>query len=371
MTKSDRPKDPKSISPDLTEGQQMSLRRSLADFDLTYYQDVLDRLLADSIDPSARTEDVLKDQTLRRNQVRALELEIHRLRTEIEEKAKALLEQSLDAKQKDKNIEELKSTLQTLTQKENLSHLVSRVRTSAHEKLINSEEFRQQFARDSPCPAYVLSIDIRRSTELMLKARDPKLYAKFVITLARQLRDVILENYGVFDKFTGDGILAFFPNFYSGNDAGFLAITAANTCHRVFNDLYHTSKHCFVSILQDIGLGVGIDFGEVQIVQIGGDFTVVGTPVVYACRMGGAEAGQTFVNQPAYEVLFERYSAFCDFEPRDIEIKHEGRTLAYGVKFNGKTFTPRLPEWESADEIPSVTTTELDSGVQVDTVDSH
>jgi class 3 adenylate cyclase len=371
MTRSDRPKDSSSTSQDLTDGQESSLRRTLADLDLTYYHDVLDRLVADSSDPSARTEDVLKEQTLRRSQVRALEVEIHRLRAEIEGKAKALWEQRVDAKQKDKNIEELKRTLHTLSQKENLSHLISRVRTSAQEKLINSAEFRQLFARDSPCPAYVLSIDIRRSTELMLKARDPKLYAKFVLTLARRLRKVVLENYGVFDKFTGDGVLAFFPNFYSGEDAGFLTMTAANMCHQVFNDLYHNSKHCFVSILQDIGLGVGIDFGEVQIVQIGGDFTVVGTPVVYACRMSGAEAGQTFVNQPAYEVLFERYSAFCDFDPREIEIKHEGRTLAYGVQFNEKTFKAKLPEWESSDEISNATPATLDKGLEVDLVDSH
>lgn len=49
----------------------------------------------------------------------------------------------------------------------------------------------------------------RLSTELMLKAREPRLYAEFIITLAKRLRQSVLDNYGVFGKFTDDGILAF------------------------------------------------------------------------------------------------------------------------------------------------------------------
>ncbi len=90
--------------------------------------------------------------------------------------------------------------------------------------------------------------------------------------------------------------------------------------------------------------------------QIGADFTVVGTPVVYACRMGGADAGQTYINQPAFEKLFGSYSAVCDFEEGEITIKHEGKTLAYSVELNGKEFEPKLPDWtkeEAANTSPA------------------
>ncbi len=69
-----------------------------------------------------------------------------------------------------------------------------------------------------------MSIDIRRSTDLMLKAREPRLFADFVTGLCSKLKNLIVNNYGVFDKFTGDGVLAFFPDFYSGPDAGLLAV---------------------------------------------------------------------------------------------------------------------------------------------------
>src|ERR1700730_4336105 len=98
----------------------------------------------------------------------------------------------------------------------------------------------------------------------MLKAREPKLFAQFITTLARQLRNEVLENYGIFDKFTGDGILAFFPEFYSGSDAGYFALRAAPTCHKVFASHYEKHRHCFISVLKELGLGIGLDYGQVQ-----------------------------------------------------------------------------------------------------------
>lgn len=277
-----------------------------------------------------------------------LETEISKLKLEIRAQAKALTEQTSDAKQKEKQIQGLEKNLRTLEEKQNLSHLLNRVGRNAQEKLLSSPDFKALFDRTTPCLAYVLSIDIRRSTELMLKAREPRLYAKFIIELASQLRNVILDSYGIFDKFTGDGILAFFPDFYSGVDAGYFAMKAASDCHQVFKTHYGDNRSCFISVLRDIGLGIGLDYGPVHVVQIGGDLTVVGTPVVYACRMAGADARHTFVNQPAFEELFERYSAFCDFEQKEIDIKHEGKTLAYDIVLNGKIYTPSIPDWNSS-----------------------
>lgn len=132
-------------------------------------------------------------------------------------------------------------------------------------------------------------------------------------------------------------------------------LKAAHDCHAVFAEHYRRNKHCFTSILKDIGLGIGIDYGEVQVVQIGGDFTVVGTPVVYACRMGGADAGHTYINQPAFEELFGSYSAVCDFDESEITIKHEGNTLAYSVQLNSKQFEPKLPEWTKEEVVNPAT----------------
>jgi class 3 adenylate cyclase len=244
--------------------------------------------------------------------------------------------------------ERLQDLNNKLLEKDKLTHLLNAVNTSAQTKLFDNPNFRNPFEIQKPCDAYVIAIDLRRSTELMLKAREPLLFADFIINLAKQLREIILGHYGIFDKFTGDGVLAFFPDFYSGPDFGFRTITAAAECHRVFEQHYREHRKSFITVLKDIGLGIGIDYGTIQMVQIGGAFTVVGSPVVYACRMAGAEANQTYLNYPAYVQIFDQYSAYCDFDECDINIKHEGSTLACRARLNGKSFQPAIPKWDES-----------------------
>src|SRR5262249_2842053 len=149
-------------------------------------------------------------------------------------------------------------------------------------KLLESEEFRKMFSQSQGCPAFVMSVDIRRSTELMLKARTPEQFANFITTLCRDLESIVKSNYGVFDKFTGDGVLCFFPEFFTGDDAGYWVVKAANECHRAFELRYREFRSSFSTILIEVGLGIGIDYGTVHLVQMAGGLTVVGSPVVYA-----------------------------------------------------------------------------------------
>jgi adenylate cyclase len=186
----------------------------------------------------------------------------------------------------------------------------------------------------------------------MLKAREPQLYAHFITSLCTELTRVILDNYGVFDKFTGDGILAFFPDFYSGEDAPYLAIQAAEECHNYFARHYEANRSCFSSVLMDIGLGIGIDFGLSHLVRLQDGLTVIGTPVVYACRMSGAKAGQTLLNQPAYEITSEKFGEYVNFQETEIEIKNEGNTLAYLATLSKKTPKTKPPDWFEEPETP-------------------
>lgn len=280
-----------------------------------------------------------------RPQIDELRAEITKLKSAADTAVKALRSEKANSTERDRQVEELQETLRTLNEKEALSHLLVRVGEPAQQMLLTSEEFRSQFASDVSQNAYVISIDIRRSTELMLKAREPRLFAEFMMKLAASMRTVIIESYGIYDKFTGDGVLAFFPDFYSGEDAGYRCLSAAERCHEVFEIMYRQHRHCFTTILADVGLGIGIDYGPVHLVQLGGDFTVVGSPVVYACRMSGCAAGETLANQPAFEQLFHRFSAHCDFDETTLEIKREGKTLAHRARLNGKTFDPKLPPW--------------------------
>jgi class 3 adenylate cyclase len=193
-----------------------------------------------------------------------------------------------------------------------------------------------------------MSVDIRRSTELMLKAREPARFAEFITALSEELFAVVIENNGVFDKFTGDGILAFFPQVFTGEDAAYFAVRAATECHRVFEQTYKASRSSFSSVLRGVGLGIGIDYGRVRLLKMADGLTVVGSPVVYACRLSGAPAGRTYLNQPAIEMIEDKYRRYCSIEECAINIKHEGEIVAYDVTTNHVDFKPANPSWRHA-----------------------
>ncbi len=239
----------------------------------------------------------------------------------------------------------LKDKFEELQNKYKLRYIYHRINEAAQTKLLNDEKFRKQFEEVRKSNAVVFSLDIRRSTELMLKSRTPDKFSEFINELIKGIIKIIQKNYGIFDKFTGDGILAFFPDFYSGKDALFYALKSSIECHEEFNKVYDQSKSCFNVILNNIGLGIGIDYGEVSLNIINNEYTVVGVPVVYACRMSNTEASNTLLNQQAYEVLTEKYQHIFKCEITSIDIKHEGEALAYRLVTNKIDFAPEVPAW--------------------------
>lgn len=239
--------------------------------------------------------------------------------------------------------QEVARLAEALRQEETLGFITDRIQLAARPVLLASPDLQQRFMGEHPSDAYVVAIDIRRSTELMLKAQEPKLYATFITDLCQELRDVVFRHDGVFDKFTGDGVLAFFPEFFSGEDAGYRAIMAALECHAVFAKSYEDHRSSFTAVSLDAGLGIGIDFGRVTFTRIGSELMVVGRPVVYACRFSGAPAGTTLLNQMARDQIVKRYEKRFSLGPTAIDTKNEGRQLAYSVQWNGEVLQDLTP----------------------------
>ncbi len=226
---------------------------------------------------------------------------------------------------------------------------LDKVSARAHEAFFSDRTLRDRFlASKSACAAFIMAIDLRRSAELMLKARSAEHFAEFMAGLCEELQGVIRDRFGIVDKFTGDGLLASFPEFFSGEDAGYRAISAAHEAHLVFTRRYKQHRHSFLTVLADIGVGIGIDYGDIRFMRIAGDLTVVGAPVAYATRLSSAPAGKTVLNQQAYEKIASHYGTFCSTTEIAMDIKHEGRVLAYEVRLKKRSFTPADPPWLAA-----------------------
>jgi class 3 adenylate cyclase len=139
--------------------------------------------------------------------------------------------------------------------------------------------------------------DLRLSSLLLREAVAPSLYARFVVAFTEAVRALSADYDGWFDKFTGDGFLAFW--LYSEGRplpaealSDFCLSVLSASGHLVTN-LRRNSRNFPVGV----GLGLGLDAGPCELVRIGDAITVVGSPVVGATRMAtGARAGETIVN---------------------------------------------------------------------------
>ena len=272
--------------------------------------------------------------------------EIIRLQENLVESLIKVKDEKGDEKKYEAEIKKLKQNIDALDHKREIQHLLDSVTSKAHSFIERDKDFRELFTAEKEVNSFVVSVDIRRSTELMLKARSPKLFADFITTLCGDLENIFKDNYAVVDKFTGDGILAFFPDFFSGEDSGYLALKASKEANEAFDKRYKEFRTSFSTVLKDVGLGTGIDYGKVHLVRMAGALTIVGQPVVYACRLGGAPAKKIYINQPAYEIINKKYPHLTIIKETSIEIKSEGALICYDTQLTNKTHTVNLPGWE-------------------------
>ncbi|MGH7550436.1 MAG: hypothetical protein ACREK3_06730 [Gemmatimonadota bacterium] len=133
----------------------------------------------------------------------------------------------------------------------------------------------------------ILAADIRRSTILMKETVDAYKYASILGDFIEKARQEIWQHGGLFDKFTGDGLLAFWTYAPSGRDAVIRkALNATQDILVLFHDVtlpqFLRESSAFPG---GLGISVGLDIGSATLVSMADQLTVVGPPVVGAVRM--------------------------------------------------------------------------------------
>jgi adenylate cyclase len=139
--------------------------------------------------------------------------------------------------------------------------------------------------------------DIRGFTSVS-ENMDTDELIRLLNSIYKELTGIVFRNKGTFDKYMGDCIMAFWGAPTDIEDETLWAIRAALEMQRVFEDL----KQGWPPELKKLGLGIGINFGEVVVGNIGTDetmdYTVIGDVVNTAQRVESvARSGQVLITK--------------------------------------------------------------------------
>jgi class 3 adenylate cyclase len=176
--------------------------------------------------------------------------------------------------------------------------------------LMRMTQAKEILEQASASDTIVVMGDIRRSQDLMTYAKNNESFISFMVEFIENTRRLINDNLGIFDKFTGDGFLAYFNKALCemmGADyrANFLEFVKQQ---KTFSEEHFAAWCKTIRKLPDVrvGLSLGADLGKVIFNDINSHFIAVGDSIVWASRMADlGEAGETIVNNLLFEQLRE------------------------------------------------------------------
>ena len=154
----------------------------------------------------------------------------------------------------------------------------------------------------------------------------------------QDITEVVFERKGTFDKYVGDCILAFYGAPLSYGDDLERCVQTAIDMQRIFQTM---SSRWTDPAMKALGLGIGINFGEVVVGNIGSerlmDYTVIGDQVNLAQRLEQmAQRGQIVISEKVYKTLESSMQA-SELPPLTLKGKRDPVT-AYLLE--GFTYTP-------------------------------
>ncbi len=124
------------------------------------------------------------------------------------------------------------------------------------------------------------------------------------------LSKVVFEHRGTFDKYLGDGFMAFYGAPVAAEDDALRALETSIEMQRLFKELRDSSG----DELKNLGLGIGLHSGEAVVGNIGSekvmDYTVIGDVVNVAKRLQEqAGGGQILLSKNTYELAHKEVDA--------------------------------------------------------------
>lgn len=165
------------------------------------------------------------------------------------------------------------------------------------------------FARRERRRAVVMFADLRDSTPLIVHT-DANAAIKMLNEFFTQMTEIVYQFDGTIFDLVGDEMLVGFNVPFDQPDAPRRALMAAVAMQRRFNDM---RQKWFANSGVELGLGIGIDQGEVVVGNVGAEtrmnFAMVGEAVNTGHRLVEiAEDGQLIITEAIYQALNENHS---------------------------------------------------------------
>ena len=150
--------------------------------------------------------------------------------------------------------------------------------------------------------------DVRRSQDLMTYGRDPNVYRDKIIEFSNCTRRILKNNCGLYDRFTGDGFIAYFNKYMCEQEGKNYYEMMVKSCREImdFSIPFFSEWSKMLRRLpeKEIGLAIGVDSGIVSFKDINNQLFAIGDACVWATRMNTAGSkGDVIVNNIPYQEL--------------------------------------------------------------------
>lgn len=150
--------------------------------------------------------------------------------------------------------------------------------------------------------------DIRRSQDLMTYGSNPDVYREKIIEFMNKTRQILKDNCGLYDRFTGEGFIAYFNKYMCEQEGKDYYEMMLKSCREIleFSNPFFDE---WVKLLRripemEIGLCIGVDSGIVSFKDLNNQLFAIGDACVWATRMNSAgEKGDIILNNIPYQVL--------------------------------------------------------------------
>lgn len=153
--------------------------------------------------------------------------------------------------------------------------------------------------------------DIRKSQDLMTYSPSADYFRDMVIEFTQTSRKIIKDNYGIFDKFTGDGFLAYFnEDVCEKANKNFIECFIKSSKEIMdFSNEHFTkwTKSIRKLPLGSSGLTIGADIGKIEYKEIEGHLFAIGDTIVWANRVCSAgKSNEVVLNNILYNLVKDK-----------------------------------------------------------------